>query len=99
MPRKGLTTARTGTPAAINSSITLAHPEASAKAPWTRTTGGALGAELVSVTADSFRCRGCRARAPSRLHPRRRSGGLRASDDDADDDVITGGRWGARDDR
>jgi hypothetical protein len=50
-----LTTARTGTPAAISRSITPAHPEASAKAPWTRTTVGVLIAELVPVIADSFR--------------------------------------------
>ena len=60
MPRKGLTTARTGTPAAISRSITLAHPEASAKAPWTRTTVGVPDAELVSVMLIPSGAAGCR---------------------------------------
>src|SRR5262249_14178174 len=97
-PRSGLTTARTSTPAAISRLITPAHPEASAKAPWTKTTVGVLETELVSVMLIPS-ATGRRPWPPSPFHPPRRNRALLASDDDTDNYVITGGQEEARDDR
>src|SRR5262249_21128127 len=53
-PRSGLGGAPTATPAAWSNEITSAQPEASAKAPWTRTTVGAAPAAGVVVEASDM---------------------------------------------
>src|SRR3954454_16083408 len=63
MPRRGLETATAGTPAPRSSCSTPAHPELSAKAPWTRATVGA-GAAVMFAWVMRSPCLGRGGAAP-----------------------------------